>query len=82
MSCHKMIYACLAVAYSLTTHESQAASPANDSFANRQVLSGSLPIAVGGTTLEATQEADEPIYRAEGDSVWYQWTAPTTGWCM
>lgn len=56
-----------------------AAPPANDHFASRQVLASAASVNVNGTTGEATQEPLEPIYRSEGASVWYEWTAPSTG---
>jgi hypothetical protein len=61
-----------------------AAPPANDNFANAQVLSASLPIVVTGTTREATYEPGEPLPPGEGcpscvRSVWYRWTAPRGG---
>jgi hypothetical protein len=61
-----------------------AAPPPNDNFANAQVLSGSLPVVVTGTTTEATYESGEPLPPGEGcpscvRSVWYRWTAPRGG---
>ena len=55
-------------------------APANDNFANRIVLSGSS-ITVTGTNVNATKEAGEPNHggNAGGKSVWYSWTAPSTG---
>lgn len=62
--------------------------PPNDAFAAATVLSA-LPVAVSGTTAQATREAGEPDHYTEnkpdagwwlGDhSVWYQWTAPGNG---
>jgi hypothetical protein len=59
-----------------------AAPPANDNFDDAQTLSSTLPVSVGGTSLEATSEAGEPSH---GDwdayaSDWYKWTAPATGY--
>jgi hypothetical protein len=52
--------------------------PANDSFANAQLLGdfGSI----SGTTLEATKEAGEPNHAGKqgGRSVWFKWTQPST----
>jgi hypothetical protein len=55
-------------------------APANDNFANRLVLSGTS-ITVTGTNVNATKEAGEPNHggNAGGKSVWYSWTAPSTG---
>jgi hypothetical protein len=55
-----------------------AAPPSNDNFANAQTLSGAFPIVVHGTLSEATQEPGEPEDQY-GASVWYSWTAPSTG---
>ena len=55
--------------------------PANDNFTNRITLSG-LPVTATGSNQWATHEVAEP-YHAErfGDtSVWWTWTAPTSGW--
>jgi hypothetical protein len=59
-----------------------AAAPANDDFANRQALSGSLPIEVPGSNFEATKEAGEflNLFAAAGHSIWFEWTAPATEW--
>ncbi len=54
-------------------------TPANDDFADAQVLAGSLPITVNGTTVAATVEAGEPSNGEAGSSVWYSWTAPSDG---
>src|SRR3954454_8952507 len=50
-----------------------AAAPANDNFANREVLSGSLPIEVMGSNVEATSESGEPTAGTYGRSVWFEW---------
>src|SRR3954463_3131934 len=57
-----------------------AAAPANDNFANREVLSGSLPIEVMASNVEATSESGEPTAGTYGRSVWFEWVAPATGW--
>src|SRR3954466_4984108 len=57
-----------------------AAAPANDNFANREVLSGSLPIEAMGSNVEATSESGEPTAGTYGHSVWFEWVAPATGW--
>ena len=54
-------------------------APANDHFANAQVIAGGSGT-VSGTTVNATTEAGEPIpNRAGGASVWYAWTVPSGG---
>ena len=52
-------------------------APQNDDFANAQEISGESG-SVGGTTAGATREAGEPDYLEA--SVWYHWTAPSSGW--
>ncbi len=57
--------------------------PANDDFANTQLISG-FPVTVTGSNVQATLEEAEPLpdgYETlAANSVWYQWTAPTSGW--
>lgn len=62
-----------------------AAPPANDDFANREVLVGDVltegPIAVTRSNVEATKEEGEFISPfAAGHSVWFEWEAKSTGW--
>lgn len=54
--------------------------PAHDSFAARTQLVGATAV-VTGSTLFATREAGEPEHanNAGGASVWWSWTAPTSG---
>jgi hypothetical protein len=56
--------------------------PANNNFANAQVISGCTG-SVTGTNIGANKEANEPSHEPSGDpggaSVWYQWQAPSTG---
>ncbi len=56
------------------------AAPANDAFAAAQVLTGGDG-AVDGTLLYATAEPGEPAHAGNDavHSVWYRWTAPTSG---
>lgn len=57
------------------------AAPANDHFANRTPISAALPVALEQSTLDATLETGEPDpFLLGGASVWYTWTAPTTGY--
>jgi hypothetical protein len=49
--------------------------PANDMFANAQVISGPYG-AVGGTNVDATIEPGEPVGSTQNKTVWYRWTAP------
>ncbi len=56
------------------------AAPANDAFANAQILSGASG-AVTGTNVDATKEVGEPNHTGNpgGASVWFRWTAPASG---
>jgi hypothetical protein len=62
-------------------------TPANDDFADATVLNGEiLPNGVysasaGGFTWNATKEPEEPAHGGDpgGASVWYAWTAPSSG---
>jgi hypothetical protein len=56
------------------------AGPINDNFANRIALSGTS-VTVTGSNSNATKEAGEPNHggNAGGRSVWYTWTAPSSG---
>jgi hypothetical protein len=62
---------------SVTTSGSSA--PANNNFANAQIISGSLGT-VFGTNVGANKESGEPNHAGitGGASVWYRWTAPAT----
>ena len=57
-----------------------AAAPANDDFANAQVITGATG-SVNGTNIGATKELGEPDHagNAGGHSIWYTWTAPADG---
>ena len=58
-----------------------AAAPANDDFANAEALSGSLPIEVTRSNVEATKETGESVGTfAAGHSVWFEWEATATEW--
>jgi hypothetical protein len=53
--------------------------PANDDFADAQVIGPELPISVRGTNIDASAETEEPDHSPfeEGlayESVWYSWT--------
>jgi hypothetical protein len=57
------------------------AAPANDNFANREVIPGTLPATAEGSNVGATAEPGE--FNAERlfeghNSVWWQWEAPST----
>ena len=52
-------------------------APPNDDFADAKEISGDAG-SVDGTTAGSSREPDEPDYLTR--SVWYRWTAPSTGW--
>lgn len=54
--------------------------PANDAFTNRTWLRG-LRAATNSANVQATREPGEPMHaQKQGDtSIWYAWTAPTSG---
>jgi hypothetical protein len=74
------VAAALVLALCLTPASALAAAPANDDFANREVLSGTLPIEESGSNVEATSELGENTAGVYGHSVWFEWKAPATGW--
>jgi len=57
-------------------------APANDNFASAQVISGCSGT-VTGSNAGATREVGEPNHSPDNGggnrSIWYQWTAPSTG---
>jgi C1A family cysteine protease len=57
------------------------ATPANDNFANRIVLSGTN-FTANGANVNATAQSGEPAHAGSTavKSVWWSWTAPTGGW--
>lgn len=57
-----------------------APQPANDNFANAQLISGASG-SVSGTNVGATVEPNEPTIQDNrgGASVWYEWVVPATG---
>jgi hypothetical protein len=74
----------IAVAGVLLAPSAFAAVPANDEFANRTDLSGTLPIEETGTNVAATQQVDEHphefLYEPAQHSVWFSWEAEDTEW--
>jgi len=58
------------------------AGPANDAFVNRIALNG-FPVNTTGSSLYASKETGEPAHDGVpgGHSVWWTWTAPTSGSC-
>jgi hypothetical protein len=60
----------------------QPTPPPNDNFASAQVISGCSG-SVNGTNVGATRESGEPNHSPDNGggsrSIWYQWTAPSSG---
>ena len=54
--------------------------PANDVFSSPQIIAGASG-SVTGSNVNATKQPGEPDHGGDagGTSVWYKWTAPTTG---
>ncbi len=54
--------------------------PANDNFANAQIVNDAIGV-VTGSNVGATKQAGEPNHGGDagGASVWYRWEAPATG---
>ncbi|WP_395737125.1 hypothetical protein [Prosthecobacter sp.] len=58
-----------------------AVPPSNDSFATRTNLGSGASLSISGDNTEATLEAGETTFGSiAGSSVWYEWTAPASGW--
>jgi hypothetical protein len=56
--------------------------PANDNFAAARTIGPGLPLALTASTIEATFETGEPTVlggAAGSRSVWFSWTAPSSG---
>ncbi len=77
---HRPFFLCFIFSL-LAACAAHALPPANDSFTTRQSLgSASLGYTEGDNT-DATHEAGETTYGdIASSSVWYEWTAPATGW--
>ncbi len=56
-------------------------APSNDDFANAQTLGPTLPVSASSTNKVASKQAGEPNHagNAGGHSVWFSWTAPSSG---
>ncbi|MGZ4452852.1 MAG: carboxypeptidase-like regulatory domain-containing protein [Nocardioides sp.] len=54
-------------------------APSNDDLANAITLSGALPLHTTGTVAGATLENGESADFGGGSTVWYSWTATTSG---
>lgn len=62
-------------------HLQQATAPANDNFANAQVIPSQTTNYIDGSNVAATKQTGEPNHGGfpGGASVWYSWVAPVTG---
>ncbi len=62
-------------------YEATPIRPANDDFANHIAVTG-VSGSTTGTNVHATKETGEPNHagQAGGASVWWSWTAPSSGW--
>jgi hypothetical protein len=80
MKIHANSLLALALFLGLTSGWAQAAPPANDLFANRQVVAGTN-ISIWSDNTFAELEPGEPSLAANlaGKTLWYSWTAPFTG---
>lgn len=58
-------------------------APANDNFANREVITGASgttgPRAIDDATTQASEELVPSLVR---QTIWYEWTAPSTGFVV
>lgn len=65
---------------SLSVRQTASAAPANDNFASRISLAGSV-ISINGSNANATSESGEPAHvgYTAAKSVWWTWTAPANG---
>jgi hypothetical protein len=62
----------------MATLQLEAAGPTNDYFTNRTVVGG-VPLTVSGNDFNATTELGEPGWLLTGRTLWWAWTAPSTG---
>lgn len=77
---HRTFFLCFIFSL-LAACAAPALPPANDSFATRQSLGSAASVTIEGDNTDATHEAGETTYGGiAGSSVWYEWTAPATGW--
>lgn len=73
-------FAAVAALMALCAPFASAAAPGNDDFDDREMLGSTLPVSLERSNAEATKEAGESIGGfAAGHSVWFEWTAPVTG---
>lgn len=70
----------MALLFLHATSPAKAAAPANDSFANAILLTGTS-VSTNGSNVGASKQAGEPSHAGDagGRSVWWTWTSPFTG---
>ncbi len=75
-----VLVAAVALAAGIVPASAQATPPSNDNFAAADVLQG-RSFYTEGINDEATKEAGEPNHAGNpgGASVWFEWTAPSSG---
>jgi hypothetical protein len=71
----RKLYSAVVVGLLLSLINAHSAAPNNDQFNSAREVKGAI-IRLGGTTKEATTQADEP--GAGTRSVWFEWKAPST----
>ena len=79
-SCLRRACICFAVGILLSicsAGDLLATAPTNDNLANAIALGPTLPITITGNNTGASLETNEWSF---GSSVWYSWTAPSSGW--
>jgi hypothetical protein len=74
-----VVRACIALGLSMTSM-AFAVAPANDLYANRTVVTGSS-YTITTSNVDATTQSGENTLNGEfGSTIWWQWTAPSSGW--
>ena len=59
-----------------------AAPPSNDNFTSAAPFAADLPVMDESSTVEATEEAGEPLPLDTLKTVWWRWTAAESGWVL
>lgn len=77
---HRSLFLCFIFSM-VAASAAPALPPANDSLSTRQNLGSAASVSVEGDNTDGTHEAGETTYGGiASSSVWYEWTAPATGW--
>jgi formylglycine-generating enzyme required for sulfatase activity len=79
-SCRASVVRCIGCValWLISTGNAFAQNPSNNNFGSRTLLSGNSVSAIGSNA-NATAEAGEPFPAVGRDSVWWSWTAPSSG---